>query len=247
MTQNQSPLEKELWKQWLSCKNSEVANELMQFYMYLVDFHVERIATHLPASVGRDDLKSYGLLGLYDALNKFDQSRDLKFDTYASFRVRGAIIDGLRKEDWLPRSIRDKMKKIDKATQELTQKYMREPTALEIAEHVNMSQEEVENAVKNSLFANVLSIHDKNSDQETNQKEGILYSIPDEHTLQPDENLIQMELKKELVEEIKSLTKNEQLIISLFYHEELTLTEIGQILGLTTSRISRFIRKQSIN
>ena len=134
MKSGNSLLEDKLWNDWITNKSSEAANELIVNYMYLVNFHAERISSQLPKSVSKEDVKSLGLLGLYDALKKFDPTRDLKFDTYASFRIRGSIIDGLRKEDWLPRSIREKAKKVEQAAEQYEQKHPREATAGEIAE-----------------------------------------------------------------------------------------------------------------
>src|SRR5690625_5160331 len=119
----------ELWRQWINHQSEQAANELIKHYMYLVQFHVERVASYIPDSFDKNDLKSLGLMGLYDALNKFEPDRNLKFDTYATIRIRGSIMDGLRKEDWLPRTLRDDAKKIDKASQELEQKLQRTPTA----------------------------------------------------------------------------------------------------------------------
>lgn len=243
MTKSKSPQEQKLWDEWLKSKDDESANTLIHHYQYLVAFHVDRIAAHLPTSVNRDDVKSFGLIGLFDALKKFDPSRDLKFDTYASFRVRGAIMDGLRREDWLPRSIRDKTKKIEKAAEELEQQLNRSPYSEEIAETLDMNVKEVESLVRDSLFANVLSLEEKSKDQTNDPKEGVGYSIPDDNVLTPDEKVITSELHNELAEGIQSLKHNEQLVISLFYHDELTLTEIGTILGLTTSRISQIHQK----
>lgn len=185
------------------------------------------------------------LFGLYDALQKFDYDRDLKFDTYASFRIRGAVMDGLRKEDWLPRTARDKAKKIEQASNELTQKLQRNPTSTEIAEHLDISRDEVETSYKDTMFANLLSIEHKPSDDSDDHKEGIGYKIIDQDQLSPEEHMLQEENYTELANSIKTLNKNEQLVISLFYHDELTLTEIGQVLSLTTSRISQ-IHKQAI-
>lgn len=213
--------------------------------MYLVDFHTHRISSHLPKNVQRDEIRSLALFGLYDALQKFDYDRDLKFDTYASFRIRGAVMDGLRKEDWLPRSTRDKAKKIDQASNELTQKLQRNPTSTEIAEHLEMSRDEVETSYKDTMFANLLSIEHKTADDSDDHKEGIGYKIIDQDQLSPEEQMLQEENYTELAKSIKTLNKNEQLVISLFYHDELTLTEIGQVLSLTTSRISQ-IHKQAI-
>ncbi|HLT55514.1 MAG TPA: FliA/WhiG family RNA polymerase sigma factor [Bacillota bacterium] len=241
-----SPLEQAvLWNSWFNSKDDETANALISNYMYLVNYHVERFSSQLPKSVSKDDIKSLGLLGLYDALHKFEPDRDLKFDTYASIRIRGAIIDGLRKEDWLPRSLRDKIKKVERTQQELEQQLKREPSTEEIAKKVGISEEEVESILKDSLAANVLSIEEKPKHGDKGMKEGIGYLLPADSSEIPEKKVIHHELIRELAEGIKMLNKNEQLVISLFYFDELTLTEIGQVLGLTTSRISQ-IHKRSI-
>lgn len=242
---NQSPLEGKLWDQWLNNKDDDAANDLIEHYMYLVSFHVDRLGSHIPSTVSREDLRSFGLQGLYDALKKFDLSRNLKFDTYASFRIRGAIIDGLRKEDWLSRATRDKAKRVAETSRILEQKLQRTPTAEEIAEHVGMPVEEVESSVRDAIFSNVLSIDEKPRNQGMDYQEGIGYSIPDENIVLPDEHVKRNEINQELAQSLKTLNENEQLVISLFYYEELTLTEIGQVMELTTSRISQ-IHKTAI-
>ncbi|TFJ94684.1 FliA/WhiG family RNA polymerase sigma factor [Lentibacillus salicampi] len=241
MTANKSPLVPTLWKKWLEDNDESAANELIENYMYLVSYHVERISNNLPKSVHKDDLISFGMTGLFDAFGKFQHSRDLKFDTYASFRIRGAIIDGLRKEDWLPRTIREKTKKVERASQELEQIYQRSPSSEEIAEKLEISAKEVEEHTRDSLMANVLSIEEKPHNQ--NHKEGIGYTIPDHTSVLPDDYMLQSELKTELIKSIQSLNQNEQMVISLFYQQELTFTEIGHVLELTTSRISQIHRK----
>jgi len=233
------------WKDWLEYRDEQAANMLIQQYMYLVSYHAERISSHLPASVNKDDLKSFGLIGLFDAIKKFEPKRELKFDTYASFRIRGAIMDGLRKEDWIPRSLRDKIKKIEKITQELEQLYQRKPKVEEIAYEAGMEQKEVEVIIRDSLFTNILSMEEKPADGKNELKEGIGYALPDQQTVLPENKLISDELNNEMAEGIKALNENEKMVISLFYHDELTLTEIGKVLGLTTSRISQ-IHKKSI-
>ncbi|PAV30024.1 FliA/WhiG family RNA polymerase sigma factor [Virgibacillus profundi] len=245
MKANNSSQEQKLWNDWLNNNCNDAANDLIQNYMYLVSFHVERISSHLPSNVNKDDIRSFGLIGLYDALKKFEPSRDLKFDTYASFRIRGAIIDGLRKEDWLPRSLREKTKKIERVSRELEQHLQREPTAEEIAVQLDMTPQEVEGLINDSLFANVLSIEEKPTGSGSSHKEGVGYTIPDETAVMPEDHILNNEINGELIQGIKSLNKNEQMVISLFYNDELTLTEIGQVLGLTTSRISQ-IHKKSI-
>ncbi len=237
--------EQALWNKWMTSQDNEAANILIENYMYLVSFHTERIVSQLPNSVDREEIRSYGLLGLYDALHKFELKRDLKFDTYASFRIKGSIMDGLRKEDWLPRSIREKTKKVEQASEAFEQKYQREAQPEDIAEITGMTVQDVETTLRDAVMSNMLSIEDKPKGHENDLKEGIGYSVTDKPDLRPEARLIQEEWKQELIEGIKSLNDKEQLVISLFYQEELTFTEIGQVLGLTTSRISQ-IHKRSI-
>lgn len=229
------------WQQWIDTRDSHAGDVLIRKYMPLVAYHVQRIAVGLPKSVSVDDLKSFGMIGLYDALEKFDPSRDLKFDTYASFRVRGAILDGLRKEDWLPRSMRDKAKKIEVAAQKLEQKLMRNITTKEIANELGLSEQDVLNTINEGFFANVLSMDEQHSNGDGN--EGIEFSIKDHTSLTPEEDLMKKEQMSQLVDVIKQLNENEQMVVSLFYHEELTLTEIGQVMNLSTSRISQIHSK----
>src|SRR5690625_304429 len=158
--------------------------------MYLVSFHVERIAVNIPHYVSREELESFALMGLYDALKKFEPARELKFDTYASFRIRGSIIDGLRKEDWLPRLLREKSKQIEQITQELTQTLQRMPESNEIAEKMGITTEEVETIVSDSLFANVLSIDNQMNNDNDEAGEGIGYEIPDKSAMTPDDHLL---------------------------------------------------------
>ncbi|WP_188206499.1 FliA/WhiG family RNA polymerase sigma factor [Alkalibacillus aidingensis] len=232
-----------LWNKWQSQKDQEAGNLLVEHYMPLVDYQVNRIHTHLPSNVDKQDVRSLAFMGLVDALEKFDTKRDLKFDTYASFRIKGAIIDGLRKEDWLPRSVRDKSKEIDKAYEALEQSLQREPSIQEIAEKVGLAQDEVSEVIKDTLFANVLSIEEKTNDHHDDHRESLSHTIPDQDQLQPDEQFELNENIDELVNKIKNLNENEQLVISLFYKEELTLTEIGEVLGLSTSRVSQIHSK----
>ncbi|WP_017471908.1 FliA/WhiG family RNA polymerase sigma factor [Amphibacillus jilinensis] len=233
------------WKNWIEDKDAFAADRLVEHYLYLVDYHTNRIASHLPKNVLKDDIRSLGLFGLYDALQKFEPERDLKFDTYASFRIRGAIIDGLRKEDWLPRSTREKAKKIDQASHELIQKLQRNPSVTEVAEHLNMKVSEVETSYKDAWSAHLLSIEEKVGESSEDHKEGIGYTIVDKDQLSPEDKILKDENYEELAQSIKQLNQNEQMVISLFYHEELTFTEIGHVLSLTTSRISQ-IHKQAI-
>ena len=233
--------EKHYWEKWTTSRDGEAGNILIKKYLPLVSYHVQRISVSLPKNVSRDDLKSLGMMGLFDALEKFDPSRDLKFDTYASFRVRGAILDGLRKEDWLPRSTREKAKKMEAATGKLEQKYLRKVTAEEIAIELNIPIDEVYTTMNEYFFANVLSMDDGSNELDDN--EGQAFILKDEKAELPEENVLKNEIFQEMAEIISQLNEKEQLVISLFYQEELTLTEIGHIMNLSTSRISQIHSK----
>lgn len=237
---------KDLWDRWLKDEDSEAANELVKQYKYLISYHVERVSVHLPKSVQKDELISFAYLGLFDALKKFDPSRDLKFDTYASFRIRGSIIDGLRREDWLPRTLREQTKNVEDTIDRLNKKLERKPTASEVATELGMTTNEVERSIRDSLYSNVLSIDQKSASSSLKDEEQDGYAtLVDESMITPTEHILKEEMKVELAKTIKSLNQNEQLVISLFYEKELTMTEIGDVLDLSTSRISQ-IHKQAL-
>lgn len=233
--------EQHIWQRWIESRDSEAGDLLVKKYMPLVSYHVQRISVGLPKNVCRDELRSLGLLGLLDALEKFDPNRDLKFDTYASFRVRGAIIDGLRKEDWLPRSTREKAKKLEATIENLEQKYLRKVSVKEVAEALELDEQEVYKTMNEHFFANVLSIDEQPLDQEDSEVKSFV--IKDDKAELPEEKVLQQELIEELTTVISQLNENEQLVLSLFYKDELTLTEIGHILNLSTSRISQIHSK----
>ena len=232
--------EQKLWNRWINDRDPDAGDLLIKKYTSLVSYHVQRIGAGLPKNVSRDDLMSLGMIGLFDALNKFDIHRDLKFDTYASFRVRGAIIDGLRKEDWLPRSAREKAKKLDAQIEYLEQKFMRHVTPEELAEYMNMPVEEIYQTVQEHFFSNVLSINEQQDQEET---EGKAFVIRDHTTKTPEHVVLKTELLDDLATNIQKLNEKEQLVLSLFYTEEMTLTEIGELLELSTSRISQIHSK----
>lgn len=233
--------DQKLWKKWIEERDIDACDELIRMYLPLVEFHVQRIAVGLPKNVNKDDLKSHAYMGLYDAIEKFDHTRDLKFDTYASFRIRGSILDGLRQEDWLPRSLRERSKKVEATMEKLEQKLGRYVTAEEVAETLEITADEVLQVMSESFVANLLSIDEKTNDSD--RDETFKNTIVDKGTMTPEEQLLKKTTHEDLVQIIESLNDKEQLVISLFYFEELTLTEIGQIMGLSTSRISQIHSK----
>lgn len=241
MVQSKLGDEQKIWNSWIYDRDPQAGDLLVKKYKSLVSYHVQRIGAGLPKNVSRDDLMSLGMMGLFDALNKFDINRDLKFDTYASFRVRGAIIDGLRKEDWLPRSAREKAKKMETQVEKLEQQLMRHATPEELAEYMNLPVDDVYQTVQEHFFSNILSINEKPQDQD--DSEGKAFTIRDDRTKTPEQETMHVELLQDLEESIQQLNEKEQLVLSLFYTEEMTLTEIGQMLHLSTSRISQIHSK----
>jgi RNA polymerase sigma factor for flagellar operon FliA len=239
MSQVSTEQEQVNWKNWINDRDPQAGDILVKKYIPLVSYHVQRISVSLPKSVNRDEINSLGMMGLFDALNRFDPNRDLKFDTYASFRIKGAILDGLRKVDWLLRSVREKTKKIESAIVKLEQEYLRNVTPHEIASELNISEDEVYAAINENFFANVLSIDEKPHEE----KESNNNPIKDDHVLHPEEQVIKKEIYQELAQLIETLNEKEQLVLQLFYKEELTLTEIGQVMSLSTSRISQIHSK----
>lgn len=230
---------KTIWKKWQQDKDEQAGNKLVEHYMPLVDYQVNRIYTTLPKNVERQDIKSLAFMGLVDALEKFDPNRDLKFDTYASFRIKGSIIDGLRKEDWLPRSVREKAKIVEQATERLEKRLNREPKISEIANEVGISHQETSEIVKDTLVANFLSIEEQKSEQQPEHQESLRNTIPDRQAYTPEESSLKKEQINELVTVITELNEKEQLVLQLFYKEELTFTEIG---GFFNSRLLEFHR-----
>ena len=229
------------WQKWIDSRDSHAGDMLIRKYMPLVTYHVLRISIGLPKNISKDELKSFGMMGLYDSLKKFDPTRDLKFDTYASFRIRGAILDGLRKEDWLPRSTREKVKKIEVAKEKLEQIYLRSVTAKEVADDLGITEEEVYLASNEYFFANIFSIDDHLKDDD--DRENLAFAVKDDKQISPEDEILKQGLHKQLAEVVQELNEKEQLVISLFYKEELTLTEIGHVMGLSTSRISQIHSK----
>lgn len=241
MMQPTSKEEHKLWKRWVAERDPRAGDLLIKKYTPLVSYHVQRIGASLPKNVSRDELTSLGMMGLFDALNKFDISRDLKFDTYASFRVRGAIIDGLRKEDWLPRSAREKSKKLESQIELMEQQLQRHVTPEEIAMSLGINIDDVYQTMQEHFMSNILSMDEQSSEQD--DSEGKSFVIRDDQIRTPEQEVIKSELVDDLVESIKNLNEKEQQVLSLFYTEELTLTEIGEMMNLSTSRISQIHSK----
>ncbi|TMV52057.1 FliA/WhiG family RNA polymerase sigma factor [Paenibacillus mesophilus] len=242
MTQpKQSPLSNiEIWKQWKSEGLLSAKQLLIEHYLPLVDFVVGRLLIGLPKNVSRDDISSYGIMGLIDAIEKFDYERGLQFETYASWRIRGAMIDGLRQGDWVPRSVREKAKKIEDAYQKLEQHYLRSVTDAEMSEYLSISEKEFQQMLQEISITTVCSFDDPIKEEETETR---LSLMVDEKAKNPESQVNDFFLKESLAKAIDKLTEKERTVVSLFYYEELSLSEIAEVMSLSPSRISQLHSK----
>ena len=219
-------------------KNLTVAerNQLVESYLPMIQCIARRISSRLPANIQYHDLISNAVIGLMDAIQKYDPSRNNKFKTYAEFRVRGAILDALRAQDWTPRSIRDKAKRIDRVTKVLEQKFSRPPNEKEIASGLDVSLEEYHSMLNQTKEVSLVSI-DESAIFNHTDKNFVLKMLED-----TDSSLNQINKKslhKVIVEAIKELPERQRIVLSLYYYEEFNLRKIGKILKVTESRVSQ--------
>ncbi|GLX68507.1 FliA/WhiG family RNA polymerase sigma factor [Paenibacillus glycanilyticus] len=230
----------DLWRAWKEEGDLEAKKRLIEQFLPLVDYVTNRMAIGLPKNVLKDDLASNGVMGLIDAIEKFDYCRGLQFETYASWRIRGSIIDGLRQGDWVPRSVREKAKRIEEAYQSLEQKYLRSVTDAEISDYLNVSEKDFTNMLHEIAITTVCSLEDPIREEESETRLSLLI---DERAKNPDHKAHEFFLKDSLISGIEKLTEKERTVISLFYYEELSLSEIAEVMSLSPSRISQLHSK----
>jgi len=205
----------------------------------------ERMSQRLPANVDVGDLINAGIIGLIDAIEKFDPSKEIKFKTYAEFRIRGAILDELRSLDWLPRSLRQKTSQVEETYYKLEQELGRPATDQEMAEALELNIEEFYEILSQSRGAILFSLDDL-GDNPDNKTKNLLSIIADSEDKSPLFSIKLKELKKVVGDGINRLPEKEKLVISLYYYEELTMKEIGKVLDITESRVSQIHTKAII-
>ncbi|SJZ64735.1 RNA polymerase sigma factor for flagellar operon FliA [Selenihalanaerobacter shriftii] len=208
----------------------------------MVKYVVNRITVNLPDKFEFDDLKNYGIVGLIDAIERFDHRRQVKFSTYAISRIQGSIIDQLRKLDWVPTSVRHKAKRVAQVNSKLSQELGRLPTDQELREELNLNSEEYNQLLTEVNIPQQTSL---NSFIKGSQTEGItlLEMISDGEAVNPERSFRYEEIKRILGETIEKLKDKERLVITLYYYEGLNLTEISKVLELTTARVSQLHTK----
>jgi len=235
---------RDLWRRYKGQGDAGARERLVVAYSPMVKFVAGRLGAGLPSHVDDADLISYGLMGLIGAIERFDPSRGIKFETFAMTRIRGAIIDELRSLDWVPRSVRARAREIEAAQAKLEHELQRVPTEAELAARLEISEEELQTALleiaNSSVYAldELWTVSDSSGDQVS-----LLDTISDPRAEDPQESLDSSEIKDRLTEAIAALPEREQLVVALYYYENLTLREIGEVLGVTESRVSQLHTK----
>lgn len=229
----------EEWKKFFKDKkDGEVKNNLILQYLSLVKYIVDRMAISLPYHVDRDDLVSVGICGLIKAIDKYDPNLGTKFETYATIRIQGAIMDELRAMDWVPRSVREKARVLQRAYNELEEKLGHFATDDEVAAHLDISLEQLDMMIKESTPATMLSLNTVLRQQDDNRPLKLVDSLQD-GTTTPLDKVAQKEVKEVLINALRDLSEQERRVIILYYYRELTLKEIGKVLNVSESRISQ--------
>lgn len=236
MSNNSSPLRK--YKEEPTKVTPDQKDKLVLEYAPLIKFIAQKIAVRLPSNIELDDLISSGVIGLMDAIDKYDPTRDNKFKTYAEFRVRGAILDELRAQDWVPRSVRDKAKLLDRTMIDLEAELGRSASDEEVAAKLNMSMDEFHDLVNQVRPVSVLSI-DEAATFSSVDKKSILNLLEGTKLNNPFTQLNIKSVKDIVTKAIEELPERQRLVLSLYYYEDLNLKEIGKVLRVTESRVSQ--------
>jgi RNA polymerase sigma factor for flagellar operon FliA len=225
---------------WIEFKkdmsNQELRNRLVEIYLPLVKYNGERIWARLPEGVELDDLISAGVFGLMDAIDAFDLSRGVKFETYCVPRIRGAMLDELRTMDWVPRLVRSKASKLNEAIRTLEARLGRQPNETELAAELNISVEELEKMMLDANAVNLISLNKKWYETDSYKDVREIDILEDKKGEDPTRRIQKNDLMRLVT---KGLNRNERLIIILYYYEELTMKEIGATLDLSESRVSQ--------
>ncbi len=232
-----------LWARYKDGQDGQARDELILNYSPLVKYVAGRLASSLPQSVDTADLISYGIFGLIDAIEKFDPDRAIKFETYAIARIKGAIIDELRAMDWVPRSVRSRAREIESTYVALENELKRVPTDQEVADRMGITPKEFGDILSKLSYTSVVSFEELWVGGEREDGQSAIGSIRDDSADDPVAIFESVEIKDILAGAIERLPEREKTVIALYYYEGLTLKEIGQVLGVTESRVSQLHTK----
>jgi len=226
----------QVWVAYKKTGERHLRNRLMEHYLQLVRYTADRVFAKLPNEVEVDDLVSAGIFGLLDAIEAFDLDRGVKFETYCSPRVRGAILDELRSMDWVPRLVRSRAQKLESATKTLRAELGRMPSEPEIADRLAMGKEEFDKLMRDANAVSLISLSRKYQDKDSSRELQEIDILQDRQSEDPRTILQKRDLREFLM---NGLTRIERLIIVLYYYEEMTMKEIGATLDLSESRVSQ--------
>ena len=232
-----------MWKKYKRTQSLHLREEIVKKYLYLVKYVAGRVAVGLPPNVEFNDLVSYGILGLFDAITKYDVSQGNKFETYAVSRVRGSIMDELRKLDWAPRLLRKKAREIEKKCKELEEKFGRMATDTELAKALHISTDELNSIYSDLDSTSFLSLDEVWQNDDGNKPISRLQTIEDSLITNQLNYVHQNEVKEILASALDELQEKEKLVIVLYYYENLTLREIGEMLDVSESRVCQIHTK----
>lgn len=228
-----------LWESYSRKRTPELREQIIVEYSQLVKLVAGRLSMYLGYNVEYEDLVSYGVFGLIDAIDKYDFGKNVKFETYASLRIRGAILDQIRKMDWIPRSVRQKQKKIDQVHSKYESEYGREATDEELAKELDVTTDELYNWQGQTNVNNIVSL-DEFVEQGSEVK---MEAVGNAQFEQPEKVVEKEELTKMILEAMALLTEKEKMVVTLYYYEEMTLKEISNVLEVSESRVSQLHTK----
>ncbi len=235
--------EEELWESYRRHHDPRIRENFIKQYAPLVKYVAGKVAVGMPHNVEFDDLVGFGVFGLLDAIDKFDPDKNVKFKTYAVTRIRGAIFDELRSIDWVPRSVRQKTREVEEAIGSLEAQLGRTASDQEIAQALNVSEDEFLKTMMKISGTSILSLNDVWFSGDENDKVSIGESIESPASMNPDVIVEKDEIRRVIVEAIHELPEKEKKVLVLYYYEDLTLKEIGQVLEVTESRVSQLHTK----
>jgi RNA polymerase sigma factor for flagellar operon FliA len=233
-----------LWERFKASHDDRTRERLIIHYSPLVKFVAGRVGVNLPRSVDQADLVSYGIFGLIDAIDKFEPERGFKFETYAINRIKGAILDELRSLDWVPRSVRARAREMERSMQELEHRLQRTPTDEELAAHMGMPVDDLRDDLAEISNLGVVAL-DELLSPDSGSSLGDM--VADPHGLSPEAAFQKEENRRILADALNRLPERERLVLTLYYFEGLTLAEIGEVLGVTESRVCQIHAKSVLS
>lgn len=238
--------EEELWLEFRKTRSPALRDAFIRQYMPLVKYVAGKISVGMPGNVEFDDLVGCGQFGLLDAINKFDPDKNVKFKTYAVTRIRGAIFDELRQLDWVPRSVRQKSREIEDAIVQLEARLGRTASDAEIATSMGVSEAEYQQTILKVSGTSMISLNELWGSGDESDNISIGDTIESPASLNPDVIVERDEIKRVITEAINELPEKEKMVLVLYYHEDLTFKEIGQVLNVSESRISQLHTKANL-